>query len=146
VLDELQRELPGLAFTPVGLTQTAAEAMGASASQNTLAAQLAEAGLIVGPWNIALADGSVTGAISASPAPKLLVPVRVEGWEWAGVDRWSVEALVRQTVHAVKQIATGEEVKPARPLGVGAIIGIIIGVWFLLALLVIPVLFFFAQF
>jgi hypothetical protein len=76
----------------------------------------------------------------------LLVPVRVEGWEWAGVDRWSVEALVRQTVHAVKQIAAGEEVKPTRPLGVGAIIGIIIGVWFLLALLVIPVLSFFAQF
>ncbi len=144
VLAELQRELPGLTFTPVGLTQTAAEAMGASANQNTLATQLAGAGLIVGPWNIALADGPIAGAISASPAPKLLVPVRVEGWEWAGVERWSVEALIRQTVHAVKQIAAGEEVKPARPLGAGTIIGIIIGVLILLVLLAIPILFFFA--
>jgi uncharacterized protein YqgC (DUF456 family) len=62
-----------------------------------------------------------------------------------GVDRWSTEALIRQTVEAVKQIAAGEEVKPSRSLSAGAIIGIIIGVFFLLILLAIPVLFFFAQ-
>ena len=61
------------------------------------------------------------------------------------MDRWDAEALVRQTVSAVKQIATGEEVKPARPLGAGAIIAIIIDVLFLLILLAIPLLQFFAD-
>jgi hypothetical protein len=70
--------------------------------------------------------------------------VRSEGWEWVGVDRWSTEALVRQTLHAVKQIAAGEEVKPTRPLSLGAIIGTIIAVFFLLVLLAVPVVIFFA--
>ncbi|MBI1877536.1 MAG: hypothetical protein HYR94_04775, partial [Chloroflexi bacterium] len=117
--------------------------------QNSPTAQLTSAGLIIGPWSIALANGpasnaEIAGAISASLAPKLLVPLRTAGWEWAGVERWNAEALVRQTVHAVKQIAAGEEVKPARPMGAGAIIGIIVGVLFLLLLLAIPVLYFFA--
>jgi len=47
-------------------------------------------------------------------------------------------------VRAVKQIAAGEEVRPARPLGVGAIIGIIVGVLFLLILLAGPLLSFLA--
>jgi hypothetical protein len=123
--------------------------MGISASPNTLAAQLAGAGLIVGPWNITVADGpantELAGAIRASSTPKLLIPVRTEGWEWVGVDRWSTEALIRQTVDAVRQIAAGEEVKPRRPLGVGAIIAIVIGVFFLLILLAIPIVSFFAQ-
>ncbi len=149
VLNELQRELPGLSFTPIGLTAAAAEAMGLAAGPNTMAAQLAEAGLIVGPWSIIVADGptnpELAGAIRASSAPKLLVPVRTEGWEWVGVDRWSTEALIRQTVEAIKQIAAGEEVKPSHPLGIGAIIGIIAGVFILLILLAIPVVSFFAQ-
>jgi hypothetical protein len=149
VLKELQRELPGLTFAPIGLTPAAAEAMGAEASPNDVTAQLAGAGLIVGPWNIAAADGptnaELAGAIRASSTPKLLVPVRTEGWEWVGVDRWSTEALIRQTVEAVKQIAAGEEVRPSRPLGIGAIIGIVIGVFFLLILLAIPVISFFAR-
>jgi hypothetical protein len=148
LLDELQRELPGLTFAPIGLTEAAAEAMGVSTTQNTLSTQLAEAGLIVGPWSVALADGpgsaEITRAINSSPALKLLVPFRVEGWEWAGVDRWSAEALVQQTVHAVKQIAAGEAVKPAHSLGAGAIISIIIGVLILLFLLILPVVYFFS--
>jgi hypothetical protein len=146
VLKELQRELPGLTFESVDLTPSTATAMGGRTAPNTLAAQLAGAGLIIEPWNNALATGpasaEVARAISASPAPKLLVPVRSEGWEWAGVERWSTEALVRQTLHAVKQIAAGEEVKPARPLSVGAIIGTIIGVFFLLIVAVQVVIFF----
>ncbi|MFQ5595502.1 MAG: DUF5671 domain-containing protein [Anaerolineae bacterium] len=149
VLNELQRELPGLTPNPIGLTQPAAEAMGTDADQDTIATQLAGAELIVGPWAIAVASGAVTaeiaGAVVASPARKLLVPVRIEGWEWAGVDRWNAEAIVRQTVRAVEQIVEGEEVKPARPLGIGATIAIIISVLFLLILLATPVLIFFSQ-
>jgi len=113
---------------------------------------LAQAGLVVGPWMIAVpggAGGAVTPAIAQavldSPALKLLVPTRAEGWDWAGVDRWDAEALVQQTVRAVKLIAAGEKVKPARPLGAGAIIAIIIGVLFLLLLVTIPLLEFFAN-
>ncbi len=150
-LDGLRRELPGLTLDPIGLTPTAATAMGTdsalSQQPSAISNQLAGAGLIVGPWNIAVAgeavSAEVAAAVAASPARKLLVPTRADGWEWAGVDRWSAEAIVRQTVRAVKQIVEGEEVKPARPLGAGAIIGIIVGVFFLLILLAIPVLYFF---
>jgi hypothetical protein len=45
---------------------------------------------------------------------------------------------------AIQQIAAGEEVKPARPMGIGTIIAIIIGVIFLLLFLAIPLLSFFA--
>ncbi|MCL4303852.1 MAG: DUF3842 family protein [Anaerolineae bacterium] len=149
ILKELQRELPGLTFETVGLNPSAAAAMGGSTAPNTLTAQLAGAGLIIEPWNIALANGpasaEVVRAINASPAPKLLVPIRSEGWEWVGVERWSTEALVQQTLSAVKQIAAGEEVKPARPLNAGAIIGIIIVVFLLLIFLVGPVVTFFAS-
>ncbi len=150
-LDGLRRELPGLTLDPIGLTPTAATAMGIDSTvgnqPSAIGSQLAGAGLIVGPWNIVVAgeavSAEVAAAVVASPARKLLVPTRANGWEWAGVDRWNAEAIVRQTVRAVKQIVEGEEVKPARPLGAGAIIGIIIGVFFLLILLAIPVLYFF---
>jgi hypothetical protein len=148
----LQHELPGLTLDPIGLTQPAVEAMGMapaiSNQQSEICNRLASAGLIVGSWTIAVVGGAVTaeiaGAVVASPARKLLVPTRADGWEWAGVDRWNAEAIVRQTVRAVKQMAEGEEVKPVRPLGAGEIIGIIIGVIVLLILLAIPVLSFFS--
>ena len=91
--------------------------------------------------------GSVTSeivdALVTSPARKLLVPVRTEGWEWVGVERLDADALARLTVLAITQVAEGEEVRPTRPLNAGAIIGIIVGVFFLLILLAIPVLYFF---
>ncbi|HLB50475.1 MAG TPA: DUF5671 domain-containing protein [Anaerolineales bacterium] len=155
VLDGLRRELPGLSLDPIGLTPAAAETMGMDSAIGNqplaITNHLADAGLIVGLWNIAIAGGAsgavtaeVAGVIVSSPARKLLVPMRTDGWEWAGVDRWNAEAIVRQTVRAVKQMAEGEEVKPVRPLGAGAIIGIIIGVIVLLILSAIPVLIFFS--
>lgn len=138
LVESLRRELPGLNVNIIG-----------PALNDAAANQLAEAGLIVGPWDMAVASGPVSPefaqAIVASPARKLLIPARVAGWEWAGVDRWNVEAIIQQTVRAVNQILEGEEVKPARPLGAGAIIGIIIGVPVLLILLAIPVLYFFSM-
>ena len=128
VLDSLRRELPGLALEPFGLTPQAAEAMGSNGE--AIAARLAQVGLIVGPWTMAVAGGAggtvtveVAGAVVASPARKLLIPVRADNWEWAGVDRWNTEATVRQIVHAVKQIIGGAEVTVTRPIGIGAIVG-----------------------
>ncbi len=154
VVEALKQEMPDLDLEPIVLTQSSTVDLGEDTerSDEEIATQLAQAGLIVGPWMIAVpggAEGAVTPAIAQavldSPARKLLAPTRPEGWDWAGVDHWDTEALVRQTVSAVKQITAGEEVKPARPLGAGAIIAIIIGGLFLLLLLTIPLLRFFAD-
>ena len=51
------------------------------------------------------------------------------------MDRWDEADLIDQTVRAIKQIADGEETKPARPMNAGTIISIIIGVLFLLGVL-----------
>lgn len=144
VVDAFKREAPELDLEPIVLTEpgTAVLGEGIEKSDEEIATQLAQAGVIIGPWMIAVpggAQGRVTAAIAQavldSPARKLLAPTWAEGWDWAGVGRWDAEALARQTVSAVKQIAAGEEVKPARPLGAGAIIAIIIGALFLLPLL-----------
>lgn len=154
VVEALKQEIPALNLKPIVLTPPGDEAPGRDAEESgdDIVAQLVWAGLIVGPWMIAVpggAGGAVTPEIAQavldSPAHKLLAPTRAKGWDWAGVDRWDAEALVQQTVRAVKQIAAGEEVKPARPLGAGAIIAIVIGVLFLLLLLAIPLLRFFAD-
>lgn len=147
VLDGLRRELPDLDLDPIGLTPSAAAAMGSGEPQ-TFAARLAGAQLLIGPWFMAVAgagNGAVTpeiaGAVTASPARKLAVPVLAEGWEWAGVERWNADSLVQQTVRAVRQMVEGEEIRPARPLGAGAIIGIIV-VALLLLIFLVPILFF----
>ena len=97
---------------------------------------LALAGLIVDPSTIAIPNGGVTPqvvqAVVSSLARKLLLPTCLEGGEWIGVDRWEMESMVRQTVRSIKQVLAGEEVKPLRPLGAGAVIGIILIVLFVL--------------
>ena len=140
VLDGLRRELPGLTLAPIGLTPSAADAMGASTSQDAIAAQLSGVGLIVGPWTMVMAGSPVASAIAASPARKLFVPVQVEGCEWAGLEHWNAESLVRQTVHAVKQIVEGGQVKTERPMGAGTIAVIVVGVLVLLSCLAGPLI------
>jgi hypothetical protein len=54
-----------------------------------------------------------------------------------GVDRWSAEALIRHTVRAVKQWVEGEEIKVQHPTGAGTIVGIVVGVLFLLVVAVL---------
>jgi hypothetical protein len=133
VLEGLRRELPGLTLAPIGLTPLAVETLGAG--QGTVADQLAGAGLIVGPWTMVMAGSPVASAIAASPARKILVPAPAPGYEWAGQDQWNTESLVRQTVHAVKQIVGGEQVKTERPMSAGAIALIVVGVFVSLACL-----------
>lgn len=145
VLAGLQRELPGLSLAPIGLTAAAAAAMGVEQTQDW-SALLTAAGWVIAPWTIAVAKeetgATLAAALVASPARKLLFPLPMEGWEWVGVEQWGSQALARQIVQAVKQIAAGEEVRPARPLSAGAIIGIIFGILALLFLLTIPISYF----
>jgi hypothetical protein len=148
VMDGLRHDLPGLVLEPIRLQAAGTGGLEPGDGQAALTAQLAQANLIVGPWNIILPGGSVSTeiacTIAGSPARKLLIPTRLEGWDWAGVDRWDTKGIIRQTLNAVKQILEGDEVEPSRPLGTGAIVGIIIGMFFLLILLVIPILMLFS--
>ena len=113
----LKEEAPDLELTPIVLPTADTEAP----THHEIANQLAQAGLIIGPWTIAVSGGvegavppEIAQAVMNSPAQKLLVPTHSTGWEWAGVNRWDVESLVRQTIRAIKQIAAGQEVEPAR--------------------------------
>jgi hypothetical protein len=120
-------------------------------SVSEIAARLGQADAIVGPWTLVSSsargfDGSLLDVLQDNSTRKVLIPTHVGGWEWVGVPRLDTEALVKHSVKAVKQIAAGEEVRTARRLGLGAIIGIVIGAAAALPLmlgLVIAVLFYF---
>jgi hypothetical protein len=145
VIRELTQENLGISIVPFGMNKTTNESGDDEHSELDLS-ELNDAQIIISPWQIVLAgkagDASfpeLSSAVVSSPAVKLLVPTRSKGWEWAGVEQWNTDYFVRQTVSAVKQIIEEKSVKPIRPLGAGAIIGIVIGAIFLLLLLGIPV-------
>lgn len=140
VTERLRHEVPGLTLHPIGLTPAAAARMSTAADPRGLTAQLAEAGLIVGPWQIAVpqaAGAEVAQAVGASPAHKLLVPSPTEQWSWTGVEPWNAEAAITQVVHAVRQTLNGEPVRPVRALAPLAVVGTVIGVVLLLILTLI---------
>jgi hypothetical protein len=148
VIEGISRVLPGITPKLIRLPLIIREDDEPSTSATQ---QLTEANVIVGPWTIAVAGGSggmvnaeVANIILNSPARKLLVPIPAEGWDWAGVDNRNTEALVQQTVHAFRQIAEGVEVKAAKPLGFGASVGIFLGIFLLLVLIAIPLIYFFS--
>jgi hypothetical protein len=150
LVDDLKRDIPDFTLEPIVLHSEVLTGEDKGEGKDAAIAELAEAGLIVGPWVITVpggGEGAVTAdiahAVVTSSARKLLIPVQVEGWDWAGVERWKADDLLRQTVQAVKQIAAGEIVKVLRPMGAGTIIAIVIGVFFLLILLAIPLLMYF---
>ncbi|OGO11608.1 MAG: hypothetical protein A2Y53_07165 [Chloroflexi bacterium RBG_16_47_49] len=150
LVEQLKREIPDVSLDPVILASKTAETEDSGIDQDAITNQLASAGLIIGPWAIAIPGGNgavspqIAQAVLSSPARKLLVPFYSEGWDWVGVDRWDTEAFLRKTVHAVKQVLAGEEVKAHHPMGAGAIIGIIIAVLIVLGVLISAVSRFFA--
>jgi len=133
LFNRLKQEEPDLNFDLISLPATDDE------TQKKNVTKIEDAGVIVGSWSIAVEGGSVsaeiTRAVVKSKARKIMVPMPVDGWNLAGVDVWNTDRLIQQTVHAVKQWAGGEEIKAVRPMGIGGIIGIAIGVLFLLLLL-----------
>jgi hypothetical protein len=145
--DQLEREIPGICLDPILVDCSEVGPVEREVRERALTEKLRLAGLIVGPWQIAMAGEEVSGgvaqAVAGSPGRKLLAPLPTEGWDWAGVDRWDFEAMVRQTVRGVKQVLAGEEVKTQRPMGAGGVIGIILGILVLMILLAIPLFRFF---
>ncbi|HEY3378990.1 MAG TPA: hypothetical protein VGL77_16005 [Armatimonadota bacterium] len=73
------------------------------------------------------------------------MPVAEDNGVWIGVERWHVPTVIRQIAQVVRQIMDGAEISIAHPLGVGAIIAIIIGVLLLLILLAIPLIILFSN-
>jgi hypothetical protein len=142
VIERLRHELPGLALSPIGLNPVAAAAMGAEADPRGLTTQLAEASLIIGPWQAAVSQMSgaeVAQAVGASTAHKVLLPTPTEGWTWAGVDPWNSEVAIGQIVNVVRQIRSGEPIRPVRRMTPLTIVGIGCGVIVLLSVLLIIV-------
>jgi len=139
VVNALRKEFPGLSLEPLVLPPTTADVEGAEEHEDAIIEQLSNASLIVGPSLITvpglMVSTKIAEAVAASPARKLLAPLQTEGWEWIGVERADAETLARHTVQAVKQALAGEPVKLHRPMGAGAIIGIVIGVLILLGII-----------
>ena len=148
LLAELERRLPGLDLQGLGLTPEAALALGTLAAPATDPAVLDRADLIVGPWTMALPGraeaAGVAQAIAAHPARKLLLPLREEGWQWAGVDALKPGEAIRQAVRAVEEIAAGETGGAGRRLSAGAIVAIVVGVLVALIAFIVPLLSFLA--
>jgi hypothetical protein len=136
LLERLQKEIPGLTPDRVSLPVD-------GESREAALAKLGAAGLIVGPWPMAVSGGAggqvsaeIAAAVASSPARKILIPTHFEGWDLAGVESPNTESALLQTVRAVKQFIEGEEIKPHRPMSAGAVIGTIVGVILLLIILV----------
>jgi len=132
LLAGLKRELPELEPELIDLNAPPAD----PAAPDPLPGQLAAANLLVAGWSatagLDAAGSRVALAVAASPARKLLVPMPLAGWEWAGVDRWSAPALVAQTVRAVRQWVDGDDIRAVRPMSAGSLLGLIVGVLVLL--------------
>ncbi|VAW30889.1 hypothetical protein MNBD_CHLOROFLEXI01-1991 [hydrothermal vent metagenome] len=115
VRDELSRELLQVNLQQANLMTpqpTEAEA------QPPLIDALAQADVIIGPWTMAVekeVGTDVATAVANSPARKLLIPIQNEDWNWIGVPRQNVKTTVKEIIHALKQIAAGEDVAGKRP-------------------------------
>ncbi|MBN1484244.1 MAG: hypothetical protein JXA37_05935, partial [Chloroflexia bacterium] len=125
---------------------------GGTADQSEAVEQVASARLIVGPWIAAVAGGA-GGAVSAefaralveSAADKLLAPLEVEGWDWAGLEAWKPEAVageVGQIARSIRQRITGRRAVSMRRLSTLEWIAVIAGIVALLVFLAFPLLFF----
>jgi hypothetical protein len=144
IIDRIHQQLPGVELLPLGLSPEAAAAMNGEKEHDLLPEKiLAEAELIVGPWNMAMSSAagglvteSIAQAVVDSPAPKVIIPVRDQGWEWIGVESWKEEDILKETTAAVKQAAIGEEIEGRRRLGAASIALIVVGGLFALCIVV----------
>jgi hypothetical protein len=146
-VDRLKKEVPGISTSSVNLAVQDKDAQ-VEGTRKDQVDTLLKASIIVGPWMMAvsgwgqdLVPHEIAQAILHSSARKILIPLQAEGWEWAGMEPGKRDLLMRQTIRAVKQVLEGEEVKPAKPLGIGAILGIIIAAIVILLLLAIPLIY-----
>jgi hypothetical protein len=143
----IKKATPGLTINPILLTKKLDDQEVVVETEDAVT-QIQQATIVVGPWVIAVpnwGDGIVTDgiaqAVRTSSGQKILIPLWKERWNWAGVERTKHDVLERHITRSVSQLLEGEEVRPVKSLGVGAILGIILAVIVLLALISIPVIY-----
>ncbi|MDP6792466.1 MAG: hypothetical protein QF660_00250, partial [Anaerolineales bacterium] len=83
--------------------------------------------------DVIVATGDVTGLVADSPARKLLLPLPRPGWDWVGVPLRPQQAIIKETVQALRQLMAGERIRPLRRLSGGARIVLAIGILLVLA-------------
>lgn len=109
-----------------------------AAGQKQAVAILKKASLVISPWNIFVSKSvpaSVSSALVASPAQKLMLPQSDSGWHWVGMEDFGHERMIETSIKAVKQVVAGEPVKYSRGNGCGTI-----GVVLIVALIILPLL------
>lgn len=136
LLTALQQALPFATIQAVGFP-------GEIANEQAPEAILAEAELIISPWPMGQDEDLFATAVSHSPARKLLIPLRQEGWEWVGVEPQNLDDIISETVEASRQIAVGGSVTKSRPRSIGTVLSIIGGVVGLFIIISILLSFFF---
>jgi len=107
----LQQAIPALTVHSISLTPQSVKEGSETEAYLMIKQVLATAQLIIGHWTIVTpyagnekSDLDMIALISNSPAQKLLIPKSEEKWNWIGVDEWSEETAVKQTVRTVKQL------------------------------------------
>jgi hypothetical protein len=132
-IDNLQREVPGLHVDVIEVKEPVAVASPEDAGPaiDEMNARLEQNEVVIAPWPVLL-DSQVGAAMAANPIRKLLLPLPEPGWELVGVDYPGQADLVKRTALALHQIMDGEPIRPHKQLGVAAIVGITLGVFFML--------------
>jgi hypothetical protein len=133
LIDQIKAKVPSATVQPIALSSAAQTAMNGNALADSPAEVLAEAEVIVGPWHMAVAGSaggliteSIAQTITNSPAHKVLIPVREDGWEWTGVERWKVQDIVKDVTGTVEQLASDRQPKERRKLSPAVIVVIVL--------------------
>ncbi len=113
----LKENFPGVCITAVGTNSLATAAMLKAGAQygatgeNAVVVACREAGIIIGPIGIVIADsllGEITPkmavAVAQSRATRLLIPVNLCSNIVVGIPDLNVSGLIRETVEAVRRI------------------------------------------
>ncbi len=110
--EEFKDDLEILALGTNSAATTAmmkARANKGATGENAIIYNSARVDLIIGPLSVVLANGmlgelspSVSGAIAASPAKKILLPINQEGVEVVGVQREPLPHLIEKVIEYLK--------------------------------------------
>ena len=122
----LRRAAPGLHVTPIQ-----AGAADTLEQQQSVAAQLEQAEVIVAPWSLYLEQEVAASpwprALAHSAAHKIVLPDADPCWHWVGMEELSADDAADETLNMLRRIVSGEEIKGRNRLGCGAIALIIVG-------------------
>ncbi len=124
LLQALQRDLPGVSLTPIGLTPQAVTAM---EGQPFSPAVIESAQYLIGPWP-AFTTSEIAPHLDNHPAPKFVIPVAEPNWIWTGLKTQSVEVHIQQAVKGVKQAIDGDDINFNQGPDIGMVVAIIVGV------------------